>query len=79
MAGWRTAELTLTGLTLAEAASEIERRLPGRVVVIGDALRKTRMGGVLNPSAPENALATLAATSNPRVLSSSRFLTILYV
>lgn len=78
VARWRHGELTLTGLTLAEAASEIDRRLSGRVVVLGAALRNTQVGGMLDLAVPENALQTLAATGNATVLRSTPLLTVIY-
>lgn len=75
VARWRSEELTLTGLTLGQAAAVIERRVPGRVVIMDEALRNVEMGGVLNLSVPQNALATLAAAGNADVLRASRFLT----
>lgn len=78
VARWRDAELTLTGLTLAEAAVEIDRRLSGRIVVMGEGLRNIQVGGSLDLKAPENALETLAAAGNARVIRTSPFLTVIY-
>lgn len=78
VARWRKEELILTGLSLRDAAAIIERRLPGRVIVIGKALGDTQVGGSLDLSQPQNALATLAATGNAEALQASKFLTVIY-
>ncbi|MEM8555196.1 MAG: FecR domain-containing protein [Pseudomonadota bacterium] len=78
VARWRDGELSLTGLTLAEAASMVDRRVPGRVVVVGAGLRDMQVGGVLDLTVPENALATLAAIGNATVIRTSPALTLIY-
>ncbi|MEM1005130.1 MAG: FecR domain-containing protein [Pseudomonadota bacterium] len=78
VARWRAAELTLTGLSLADAVAEVDRRLPGRVVILGQSLRNTQVGGVLDLNTPEIALEALATTVSAQVLRTSPFLTIVY-
>mgnify|MGYP001796526869 CR=1 FL=1 len=78
VAVWRADRLSLEGLTFAEAALIVGRRLPGRVIVLGSALQNTEVAGVLDLSEPDSALDTLAASSSAGVLRASTLLTILY-
>ncbi|MEM1079373.1 MAG: FecR domain-containing protein [Pseudomonadota bacterium] len=78
VARWRRGELELTGLSVAEAATILDRRLPGRIVVLGDGLRSVQLGGALDMRSPRNALETLAATGNAQVVRVSPLLTVLY-
>lgn len=78
VARWRNRELSLNGLTLAQAARFLDRRVPGRVLVLGHTLSNTNLRGTLDLSDPRNAIEVLAATGNARVVRTSRFLTVLY-
>ena len=75
---WRQNRLSITGLSFSEAASLVERRLPGRVVVVGGRLAAMEVGGNLNLADPVSALEALAASSDAEVLQASRLLTIIY-
>mgnify|MGYP001799489377 CR=1 FL=1 len=75
---WREDRLSITGLTFSEAASLVDRRLPGRIVVVGGDLAGTQVGGNLNLTDPISALEALAASNNAEVLRASQLLTIIY-
>lgn len=78
IASWRRDRLSITGLTFSEAATLVDRRLPGRVIVIGSDLSATDVGGNLNLTDPRAALEALAASSDAAVVTASRYLTIIY-
>lgn len=74
---WRNDILTMDGMTLAEVASVIERRLPGRVYVFGEQLRNARLAGGLDLKDPLHALRILAATGGGLITQASRFLVVI--
>lgn len=69
IAAWRSDRLTADGMTLGEVAAVIDRRLPGTVMVVGDALAETEISGGLDLARPADALRTLAATANASIIS----------
>lgn len=78
IADWRRDLLTMDGLTLANVARVIDRRLPGRVIVMGQELQGQEVAGGLDLTEPANALVTLAATSGARVITLPNLVTLLY-
>ena len=75
---WRRDFLTMDGLAFAEVASVIDRRLPGSIMVVGEALQSQQVVGGLDLKQPLSALQTLAATSGAAVVSIPGVLTIVY-
>lgn len=69
VAGWRADRLVTDGMTVAEVAAIIDRRLPGRVVIIGDTLAQREVSGGLDLTNPMQALRTLAAARGARLVS----------
>ncbi|MGR3378941.1 FecR family protein [Salipiger abyssi] len=65
---WRQDRFLADGLTLAQIADVIDRRLPGRILVAGTALARSRVSGTINLGNPELALRALAATRGASVL-----------
>ena len=76
VASWRHQQLIMNGMTLAEVVAVLDRRLPGKIVVIGHTLRDAEMAGGLDLTSPSNALRTLAASSNAQVIQAFPFLTV---
>lgn len=76
VAAWRSDVLIADGLSLAQAAAVIDRRLPGRIVIVGQDLAAARATGSLSLTEPLTALRTLALTRDARVISTG-FLTII--
>lgn len=66
---WQSGRFVADGLSFAQVADVIDRRLPGRVVVGGAGLAASRVSGTINLDDPELALAALAATRGARILS----------
>lgn len=68
VAAWRSDRFAADGLTFAEVAAVIDRRLPGRVVVASSRLASSRVVGNLDLTRPRLALDTLAAARGATVL-----------
>lgn len=77
IADWREGQLTIDGMQFGQVASVIDRRMAGKVIVLGSRLRSDLVAGVLDLSEPENALRTLAASNGASVRQASPFLTII--
>lgn len=77
VAVWRDGYLFLDNATLAQAVAELERYLPGWIVVDDERLRQRRVTGVYDLSQPENALQALAQPHNGRVRRIGPYLRIL--
>ena len=69
VARWRQDRCVSDGLTFAQVADVIDRRLPGNVVVPNKALATSRVSGTSNLDNPTLALEALAATQCARVFS----------
>lgn len=68
VAAWRSDELIANGMTVAHVAKVIDRRVPGRVFVTSSALAGLRVTGRFDLRDPVQALHTLAAAQNARVI-----------
>ncbi|MEM9910607.1 MAG: FecR domain-containing protein [Pseudomonadota bacterium] len=66
---WRDDRLVADGLTFAQVADVIDRRLPGRVFIANNAVATSRVSGTLNLEDPQRALQALAATRGVRVIT----------
>jgi len=77
IADWRGDRMTMDSLTFGEVVSIVERRLPGKVVVLSRTLHREPMAGMIDLSSPENALKTLAITAGADLFQASRAFTIL--
>lgn len=66
---WRADRFVADGLTFAQVAEVIDRRLRGSVYIRNDALANSRISGTINLQNPELALEALAASRNARVVS----------
>ncbi|MEM7236892.1 MAG: FecR domain-containing protein [Pseudomonadota bacterium] len=78
VASWRGGPFIADGVTFKYATSVIDRRLPGRVVVIGDALARSEVVGVIDLSDPLLALRTLAAARSATLIAMPPFVTLVY-
>ena len=78
VASWRGREFRIDGLRFGEVVASIDRRLSGRIVVLGSRLENAEVAGVIDLTDPENALQALSAASGASVLKAGGFLTIVY-
>lgn len=69
VATWRDDRFIADGLTFAEVASVIDRRLPGSIVITSGALADARVLGTINLENPKLALEALVAAKGARVIS----------
>lgn len=69
VAGWRADRLVVDGMTLAEAAAVLDRRLPGTVTVVGRRIRALDVTGSFDMTNPEAALRGLAALGDAQIQS----------
>lgn len=76
VAGWRDQKLLMDGMTFGDVASIIGRRLPGRVIVLGNQLKSIQLAGGLDLTQPLSALQTVAAASEASVYQITPYLTI---
>lgn len=67
IAGWRRGLLVLEDRTLGDAAAELERYLPGRIVIPDRALASRPVTGVFDLRDPERGLQGMAAVLDARV------------
>lgn len=67
VASWRRGVLALEDRTLADAAAELERHLPGRIVIADRALADRKMTGVFDLKNPERAIEGMAAVLGAKV------------
>ncbi|MEM7508370.1 MAG: FecR domain-containing protein [Pseudomonadota bacterium] len=77
IAPWRRNRLLADGLTVAQVAAIIDRRLAGRVFVIGGDGADMRVSGNFDLSKPLSALRALAAVYDARVYRAPAFVTVL--
>lgn len=69
IAQWRRDQLVADNMAFTDIADIIDRRLAGRVIVIGSDLQNARLSGNFDLSKPRAALRILAATEGSRVVS----------
>ncbi|MEM8699060.1 MAG: FecR domain-containing protein [Pseudomonadota bacterium] len=69
IAGWRSVRMTANGMTLAEVAAILDRRIPGPVLILASDLAEERITGSFDLSDPESALRNLAASVGGSVIS----------
>ncbi|MEM6904265.1 MAG: FecR domain-containing protein [Pseudomonadota bacterium] len=69
IASWRTDRLLALGMTFAEVADVIDRRLPGRVVILEPSLGASRVTGGFDLRDPASALRALAASRDAEVIA----------
>ena len=69
IAVWRRDRFVADGLTLAQVAGVIDRRLPGTVYIPGSALSDARVSGTIDLSKPVLALEAVAASRGARLTS----------
>lgn len=66
---WRRDRLVADGLTFADVADIIHRRLPGDVFIYDQTLAEARISGGVDLSDPKSALRALAAAEGARLVS----------
>lgn len=76
-AAWRDGKIVFDGLPFAAAIAEIDRYLPGRIVVWGDPASYRPVSGVFAINQIESALAGIAATQGLSVTRFTDYLVIL--
>lgn len=69
VAAWRQDRLVIDGMTFAEVADVIDRRLPGQIHIVSPSLARARMYGGLDLRNPEAAIRNLAAAEGARIVS----------
>lgn len=69
VASWRENRLVAVDMTFAQAATVIDRRLPGPVVILNDELAQSRVTGSYDLTKPLAALRLLAATKDASVVA----------
>ncbi|MEM7731194.1 MAG: FecR domain-containing protein [Pseudomonadota bacterium] len=77
VATWREERFVTDGMTFGEVVEVLDRRIPGRVVVMGDDLRSDRMTGALDLNDPKNALDVLAGARSATLYSIPSVLTVI--
>lgn len=75
---WRSGRLVFEERPFERVAEELARHLPGRFVVMGDALRGRKISGSFDLSNPQLALDSFAAVFGVRVVQAGPFLTLIY-
>ena len=75
-ASWRRGLLIANGMSLAQIADILDRRLPGNILIAGDALGQTPIVGTFDLSDPLWSLRTLAELEGARVFSIPSVVTI---
>ncbi|MEM9911610.1 MAG: FecR domain-containing protein [Pseudomonadota bacterium] len=78
VASWRMDRLAMDDMTLQQVAEILDRRLPGRVIVVGDRLSNATVTGSLDLSNPGRALRALAAPYGGQVVTVTSLLAVLY-
>ncbi|MEM9329921.1 MAG: FecR domain-containing protein [Pseudomonadota bacterium] len=69
IAQWRDDRLFAEDMMFGKIAQVIDRRLPGRIVILDESIAQSRVTGTFDLSDPETALTTLAAARGGRVIS----------
>jgi transmembrane sensor len=78
VSAWRLGKLIFDGVPFAEAIAELDRYLPGRILIVKGHLGETRVGGIFNLSELDDAVAALAITQRLRPIRLTRFLVLLH-
>ncbi|MBK8815571.1 MAG: FecR domain-containing protein [Methylococcaceae bacterium] len=76
-AAWLNGHLAYHDQTLSQVVKELDRYIPGWVVVTGDNLKGYRISGRFNIAQPQNALDTLAYTLPVNVAHIGPWLTVI--
>lgn len=76
VAVWRRNQLVTDGMTFAEVAAIIDRRLPGTILITDSALAESSVAGGLDLTRPEQALRLLATVRGADVTSIPPLLTV---
>lgn len=77
IATWRDDRLVSDGMTFTQIAAVIDRRLPGRVVVMDDALARSNVTGSFDLSEPETALDILVGAQGAYLISARPMMTLI--
>lgn len=78
VASWSSDRLSMDGMSLWQVAEVIERRMPGRIVIIGEDLGQSKVTGSLDLSLPGLSLQALISPFEGRVRSITPLLTVIY-
>ncbi|MEO1316568.1 MAG: FecR domain-containing protein [Pseudomonadota bacterium] len=78
VATWRRGQLIVDGMTVAQVAAVIDRRLPGQIVILDSALAEARVAGTFDLENPLNALRTLAAIHGATVYAAPPLMTVMF-
>jgi transmembrane sensor len=78
VSAWRLGKLIFDGGPFAEAIAELDRYLPGRILIVKGHLGETRVGGIFNLSELDDAIAALAITQRLRSIRLTRLLILLH-
>ncbi|MEM7060730.1 MAG: FecR domain-containing protein [Pseudomonadota bacterium] len=76
VASWRGGQLVVRGMTFAQVASILDRRVPGSVMVLGDDLASSRIVGTFDLDDPLAALRSLAAIRGATVTAAPPVVTV---
>ncbi|MEM8794489.1 MAG: FecR domain-containing protein [Pseudomonadota bacterium] len=74
IASWRDGQLIAKDLSFAQIAEIIDRRLPGRIVILDQATARSEITGSFDLTRPDLALEALAVTGSVRVINITPFL-----
>ncbi|MEO0959000.1 MAG: FecR domain-containing protein [Pseudomonadota bacterium] len=77
VATWRRGQLIVDGMTVAQVAAVIDRRLPGQIVILDSPLAEARVAGTFDLENPLNALRTLAAIHGATVYAAPPLMTVM--
>lgn len=77
-APWRTDQLSVDGMTLSRVADILDRRMPARIIVLGETLETAKVTGVLDLRTPDLSLQTLVSPYGGRVVSITPFLKVVF-
>ncbi|MEO0427282.1 MAG: FecR domain-containing protein [Pseudomonadota bacterium] len=78
VATWRRGQFIVDGMTVAQVAAVIDRRLPGQIVILDSAFAEARVAGIFDLENPLNALRTLAAIHGATVYAAPPLMTVMF-
>jgi transmembrane sensor len=78
VSAWRRGKLIFDGAPVAEAIAELDRYLPGRILIVKGQPSATHVGGIFNLSELDAAVVALATTQKLHLTRLTRFLIILH-